>query len=253
MLDHAAGLLKSDKNIQVTAFSKRGLLPLPHKPYQPYDFPDYAIVPDEDIGSLFRSVKAYYQTHKNKGLDWRDLIDRVRNQVPQLWKALNAASKKRFIRHLKPYWEVHRHRAPKQVLDVVERAMQEERFKLLKGKIQEVTTNGQCLAIKLIHSKGITEIQANYLLNSSGLQHNISLTSDPLLRKLLERGYMVPDNNKLGVETDEQGAFQCVAGKRNIFTLGALRRAAVFECTAAKEIAEQAFLLRQELLKQEII
>lgn len=248
MLDHAAVLLKNDKNIQVTAFSRRGLLPLVHKPYQPYDFPDYFIVPNDDIGELFRSIRTYYLMHKDKGLDWRDLIDRVRNQVPQLWKALSAVSKKRFIRHLKPYWEVHRHRAPEQVLSVIHQAMREGRFTLLKGKIHEVTTNGQCLIIELINSNGITGIQANYFLNSSGLQQNISLTSDPLLRKLLERGYMAPDNNTLGVETDEQGALQCTVGEKNIFTLGVLRRAAVFECTAAKEIGEQAFLLSKTLM-----
>jgi uncharacterized NAD(P)/FAD-binding protein YdhS len=95
---------------------------------------------------------------------------------------------------------------------------------------------------------GIKSIEANYLLNSSGLQHNISLSSNPLLKKLVERGYMIPDSNKLGVETDEVGAFQCTAGEKNIFTLGALRRAAVFECTAAKEIGEQAFMLSKNLM-----
>lgn len=253
MLDHAAGLLKSEKGIRVTAFSRRGLLPLAHDSYQPYNFEDYKFVPGEDIGELFRSIKTFYLTHKSKGLDWRDLIDRVRNQVPQLWKALNAASKKSFIRHLKPYWEIHRHRAPKQVLDVVDQAMREGRFTLLKGKIHEVTTDSNCLIIKLNNSNGTYDIRANYLLNSSGLQHNISLTSDPLLRNLLERGYMIPDSNKLGVETDEQGAFQCTVGEKNIFTLGALRRAAVFECTAAREIGEQAFQISQKLLKQEPI
>jgi uncharacterized NAD(P)/FAD-binding protein YdhS len=248
MLDHAAGLLQSDKNVRVTAFSRRGLLPLAHKAYQPYDFPEYTVVPNEDIGELLRSIRVYYVTHKNKGLDWRDLIDRVRSQVPQLWKALNAVSKIRFIRHLKPYWEIHRHRAPEQVLDTVKQEMQKGRFNLLRGKIREVTTNGKALTIHLVNSTGIKSIEANYLLNSSGLQHNISLSSNPLLKKLVERGYMIPDSNKLGVETDEVGAFQCTAGEKNIFTLGALRRAAVFECTAAKEIGEQAFMLSKNLM-----
>jgi uncharacterized NAD(P)/FAD-binding protein YdhS len=220
MLDHAAGLLKHNKNIHVTAFSRRGLLPLAHNPYKAYDFPDYEIIPSEDIGELFLSIKKYYQAHKSNGLHWHDLIDRVRTQVPQFWKALNATSKKRFIRHLKPYWEIHRHRAPQQVLNIVLQAMQEGRFKLLKGKISEVKTHGQGLIIKLVNPNGITRIEVNYLLNSSGLQHNISLTSDPLLRKLLERGYMIPDSNQLGVETDELGALQCVVGEKTFLRWG---------------------------------
>lgn len=247
MLDHAVGLLNSNKNIRVAAFSRRGLLPLAHKAYQPYGFPEYTIFPCEDIGELFRSIKAYYRMHKSKGLDWRDLIDHIRNQVPQLWKALHDNSKRRFLRHLKPYWEIHRHRAPQPVLDIIQREIDNGRFTLMKGKIREVTTNGKVLNIKLINQAGTTTIDAHYLLNSSGLQHNISLSSNPLLRNLVERGYMIPDSNKLGVETDESGALSCTAGEKNIFTLGALRRAAVFECTAAREIGEQAFLLSKIL------
>ncbi len=252
MLDHAVGLLRSNKNIRVTAFSRRGLLPLAHKPYQSYSFPDYSIVPKEDIGVLLRSIKDYYSIHQDKGLDWRDLMDRIRTQVPQLWKALSSASKKRFIRHLKPYWEIHRHRAPDQVLRVVEQAMKDNRFKLMKGKINTVTTHSRKLSLNLVGSNETIQIHANYLLNSSGLQQDVSLTSDVLLKKLLERGYMVPDSNSLGIETDETGALQCTVGEKNIFTLGALRRAAVFECTAAKEIGEQAFRLSKNLLKHHV-
>lgn len=252
MLDHAIGLLNADKNLHVTAFSRRGFLPLPHKAYQAYSFPDFTIVPTEDIGKLLRSVKDYYTKHKVNGLDWRDLIDRVRSQVPVLWKTLNSASKKRFIRHLKPYWEIHRHRAPQEVLDVIESAIQEGRFKLMKGKVAAVTTKGHHLTVALISSNGVRNVDANYLLNSSGLQQDIALTSDTLLKKLLERGYMIPDRNALGIETDDQGAFECAEGDKNIFTLGALRRAAVFECTAAKEISEQAYLLSQNIMKQTV-
>ena len=250
MLDHAIGLLNADKNLRVTAFSRRGFLPLPHKPHQPYAFPNYTIVPTDDIGKLLRSAKDYYHVHKINGLDWRELIDRIRSQVPLLWKTLNPASKKRFIRHLKPYWEIHRHRAPQEVLSVIERAIQEGRFKLLKGKVSSVTTKGHHLTVELVNSGNAIKIDTNYLLNSSGLQQDIALTSDTLLKRLLDRGYIIPDRNALGIETDAHGAFECADGEKNIFTLGALRRAAVFECTAAKEISEQAFLLSQNLMKQ---
>lgn len=221
---------------------------MPHQAYEEYDFQGYSVVPDEDIGRLFSSIRQYYQVHKEKGLDWRQLIDTVRNQVPQLWKALTLASKKRFIRHVKPFWEIHRHRAPQQQLDVVHRAIREGRFTLLKGKIQEVTSLGRSLMITLVNTFDTVRIEANYLLNSSGLQHNISLTADPLLRNLLERGYIIPDSTKLGVETDDSGAFECSSGEKNIFSIGALRGAAVLECTAAKEIGEQAFRLSNSLV-----
>lgn len=249
MLDYAVNLLNDPRNFSVTAFSRRGLLPLPHANYQPYHFPDYTVTPQSDIGTLLRTIRDYYRAHRNQGLDWRSLIDHIRVQIPQLWPALSETSKKRFIRHLKPYWEIHRHRAPQQTLRVIERAIAEGRFTVLKGRIKEVSMVGSRLMLTLAHATGTTAIATDYLMNSSGLQQDISLTSDPLLKNLLERRYMIPDKTRLGVETDESGALVSTSGQKNIYTLGALRRASVFECTAAKEISQQAFLLSEQLLK----
>lgn len=249
MLDHALCLLKSDKQLSLTVFSRRGLLPLPHASYASYSFSDYNIVPCEDIGELLAQIRNYYREHQPKGLDWRCLIDRIRQQVPELWKALNPTNKARFIRHLKPYWEIHRHRAPWQTLAAIHEAARAGRFTLLKGYAGKVqcSANGT-LAVTIVHGNSQSVHQANYMLNSSGLQRDIFLTADPLLKKLIQRGYMLPDMLGLGVETTQTGALCCTDDPKNIFVLGALRRAAVFECTAAKEIGEQAYSLHQHLL-----
>lgn len=252
MLDYAVGLLNDERSFSVTAFSRRGFLPLPHKSYDAYDFPEYNVIPTDDIGILLNTIRTYYRAHQEKGLDWRALIDRIRSQAPELWRGLSDVSKKRFIRHLKPYWEIHRHRAPQKALNTIQKAAQENRFTLLRGRIQQVETTAGKLNIVLVNSRGVTKISTDYLLNSSGLQQDISLTSDVLLTKLLQRGYMIPDKTGLGVETDDDGALRCTDGNRNIFTLGALRRASVFECTAAKEVGHQAFELSKILLGENV-
>lgn len=254
MLDHAVSLLKSNKNIRVAALSRRGFLPLPHAPYQQYDFPDYTVIPHEDISTLYRSIRDYYEKHKSLGLEWRCLIDKIRLQVRELWQALNSDSKKRFIRHLKPYWEIHRHRAPQQVLQIITNAMEAGRFDLLRGRVKQVEiADASTLQITLGSKEKSSTVETNYLLNSSGLQNNIRLTADHLLRSLMKRGHMHPDVNGLGIEVDEQGALSCIHDKKNIFSLGALRRSAELECTAAKEIGEQAFKLSRHLLKLSLV
>lgn len=252
MLDYAVGLLNDGRSFSITAFSRRGFLPLPHKSYDAYDFPEYNVVPTDDIGILLKTIRTYYRAHHERGLDWRALIDRIRSQAPELWQALSDVSKKRFIRHLKPYWEIHRHRAPQKALETIQKAVQEKRFTLLRGRIQKVEATAGKLNIVLVNSRGVTELSTDHLLNSSGLQQDISLTSDVLLTKLLQRGYMIPDKTGLGVETDNEGALRCNDDTLNIFTLGALRRASVFECTAAKEVGYQAFQLSKILLDENV-
>ena len=46
------------------------------------------------------------------GLPWQAVMDAVRPQVQALWRGLPLAERRRFLRHLRPWWDVHRHRIP---------------------------------------------------------------------------------------------------------------------------------------------
>jgi uncharacterized NAD(P)/FAD-binding protein YdhS len=244
MLDHAAKLLRAHKQIRVTALSRRGFVPLPHALYAPYSFADFPVKPTDDINALVASIRACHRQHQQHGLDWRCLVDMVRSQVPMLWAALSDTSKQRFLRHVKPYWEIHRHRAPAEVLNLLSKANEEGRFRVLKGRLQDVSLkDAQTLGVTVQSRQERSTIDVSHLLNCSGLQHSIEATDDILLRNLMHRGLIRPDVLGLGIVTNDAGA----VGAGNIFCLGALRRPAEFECTAAREIGEQAFKLSKRL------
>ena len=42
--------------------------------------------------------------------NWRQVIDSLRPITPALWRRLETNERERFMRHLRPFWEVHRHR-----------------------------------------------------------------------------------------------------------------------------------------------
>ncbi len=47
-----------------------------------------------------------------EGADWRAVIDRFRPVTQEIWAGWSEREQPRFLRHLRPYWDVHRHRLP---------------------------------------------------------------------------------------------------------------------------------------------
>ena len=102
----------------VTALSRRGLLPSIHQEARSY--PSYI---EHHIGEgaeppttagLMRLIREEVRRGTADGYNWRSIIDALRPNLRHLWMRLPEAERRRFLRHVRPYWEVHRHRmAPK--------------------------------------------------------------------------------------------------------------------------------------------
>jgi uncharacterized NAD(P)/FAD-binding protein YdhS len=100
----------------VHAISRHGLMPTPQA--------DFTHVHDNCHGPalmrgasvslrrLVREVRSLADDIERRGGDWREAITAVRDVAPALWQRLAVRERKRFLRHLHSYWDVHRHRLP---------------------------------------------------------------------------------------------------------------------------------------------
>jgi hypothetical protein len=48
---------------------------------------------------------------------WRAAVDELRAATPELWCALGDEERRRFLSHLRPWWDVHRHRIAPAIAD----------------------------------------------------------------------------------------------------------------------------------------
>src|SRR5690606_17647623 len=87
------------------ALSRRGLLPRAHAPVATPPLP-LRLPRDRSLRQLLRAFRA------QAGGDWRAAIDGLRPHTSALWQGLTVEDRRRFLRHLRPWWEVHRHRLP---------------------------------------------------------------------------------------------------------------------------------------------
>ena len=54
-------------------------------------------------------------------MPWQSVIDATRRDGQAVWQKLASAERARLLRHLRPYWEVHRYRVAPQIGAVLKR------------------------------------------------------------------------------------------------------------------------------------
>jgi len=87
--------------------------------------------------TLLRSVRELADDTERRGGDWRETITLIRSLAPQLWQRLPAREKRRMLRHIRPYWDIHRHRLPSQTLARMHHLRRHEKLNIHAGRLME--------------------------------------------------------------------------------------------------------------------
>jgi uncharacterized NAD(P)/FAD-binding protein YdhS len=168
---------------------------------------------------------------------WRAGVDSLRPHSHALWQSLDEQQQRRFMRHARPWWDVHRHRIAPEVGELIARLVAEGRLHIMAGRIGDAAETAERLEVT-IRRRGQADAERMtfaYGFNCTGPLQAIGHTKDPLLGSLLESGTVTADRLDLGLEVDDHSR----AGHR-LWALGPLTKARYWEIVAVPDIREQA-------------
>ena len=117
-LDLIVSLSQIKHSGKIYLLSRRGLFPHRHAPVEPYVFHQSDPRKIDRVQHLLRAVRNEVSLAAGMSIGWRSVIDALRTHTQAIWQQLDLVERRRFLRHLRPYWECHRHRAAPEVLDV---------------------------------------------------------------------------------------------------------------------------------------
>ena len=251
-LDWLAALRERGHRGQIHVVSRRGLLPQLHRaaPAHALSFDPMALAPRVSV--LLKRLRAEIKLAESRGGDWRGVIDALRPYTQRLWQQLSAVEQRRFLRHVRPYWEIHRHRAAPRIVESVYESLRTGRLELLAARLVGFEEGPDAVTVLLQPRGGESLITRSVqrVINCTGPESNYRRLNHPLVRDLREQGLIVADALGLGLLTDAQGALldreQQVRGV--LHTLGAARKGQLWETTAVPEIRVQAQALALRLL-----
>ena len=235
MIDVALSL-PVERVSSILAISRRGLTPLRHA--------DSAAAPtleppvSRPMSSLTRRLR-----EAAAGDDWRPSVDGLRPHLQAIWQGWSAAERGRFLRHGRPYWDIHRHRLAPAVASGLDHLTGCGKLKIEAGRFVRIETEAGRLAITW-RARGTTterHVSADLLVNCLGPNGDLTRAQDTLLARLLTRGLIRVDAQRLGAEVDAQSRPVGARGvHRTLFAVGPMTRGALWEITAVPDIRVQA-------------
>lgn len=249
MVDWVVTLHHAGYRGQIHVISRRGLWPLAHRPASPSHFVLKWDQPDVRAG--FRQIRQHLA---DSGEDWRSVMDALRPHTQTLWSQLPLTEKKRFLRHLRPYWDLHRHRLPPQVASSLESITASGVVTKHVGKIQEYREleNGVEVCYRPQRSTRTETLTVDCVVNCSGSDSNYRRLESALVKGLLQQGLIQPDPLALGINRADNGAVIQADGQisSHLYTLGPPIKGQLWETTAVPELRVQAKVLAEHLLKR---
>jgi uncharacterized NAD(P)/FAD-binding protein YdhS len=227
----------------VIAISRRGLLPQSHVMSAPWPVPTLDAAQVRSLSRLMRRVRREVAAARRQGIAWQNVIDSFRPITSQVWQGLPEAEQRRFLRHARPWWDVHRHRMAPPVAQQLRGLVQQGYLGIRAGRITAVEV-AEDRAIVTYQPRGggaIATIEAQRVINATGATPAGEVRS-PLLQGLLDRGLVRVDRHGLGLEVTDDLQALGASGKLTprLWALGPISRGVFWECTAVPDIRRQA-------------
>jgi len=233
MVDLVLSLDAAGHRGRVVALSRRGLIPRSHADFEP------APVAEEDVPAGNLRMLSRWLRRRAGQVGWRAAVDSLRPYSHPLWQGLAVDEQQRFLRHVRPWWDVHRHRIAPDVAQTLARMVAEGRLEIVAGRIISASDTDQGLEVSY-RRRGAASIQSErfaYAFNCTGPLHSMARTKDSLLRSLLDAGQVRPDQLGIGLEVDEHSR---PVGSERLWALGPLTKGRYWEIIAVPDIREQA-------------
>ncbi len=218
---------------KATALSRRGLKPRAHGLHH-----DDAVPPTSGLTSGPLSARLAEARRLAEGHGWRGVMEGLRPVTAELWAGAEPASRARFLRHLRPWWDVHRHRIPPAIALTMEALESSGRLTIAAGRVDAIEPTDGEVIVKWSARGGERRppLRAGWLIDCTGPGHDPA--ADPLVGPLIATGRARLDALGLGLDVDAGGRVVGAGGAADpgLFVLGPPARAAFWETTAVPDI-----------------
>ncbi len=230
MVDAVLSLDAAGHRGRIVALSRRGQVPRAHAPHDaaPVEFGD---VPQGNALALWRWLR-----RRSATVGWRGAVDALRPHAQALWRGLGDAEQRRFLRHARPYWDVHRHRIAPQVAAQLQAMIGEGRLEVIAGRVRAVREEAGGLAVTYARRGHNVPADEKFaaVFNCTGPLGAMARSRDPLLRQMIGDGLVAIDGLGMGLTVDGESR----AGEQ-LWALGPLTKGAFWEIVAVPDIRGQ--------------
>ena len=244
-IDAALTLDSSGFEGRIIAVSRRGMVPRPHD-RRLLDVPELAERPSGELAEMTRAVRS-----NARKIGWQPAVDQLRPHTQALWASAQPEQRMRFLRHLRPYWDVHRHRIAPEKGDRIEELQSRGRLSFEAGKLVSVRSAGAAAQVvwRRRGASATEELRVARIVNCTGPRGNVTRSGEPLLDQLAAEGRIRPDPCLIGIDIDSE--CRAIGGDgtpaETLYAIGPMTRGALWEVVAVPDIRVQTDKLARRI------
>ncbi|MCA1406323.1 FAD/NAD(P)-binding protein [Ensifer sp. IC3342] len=249
--DVIASLRTTGRTGPITAYSRRGLRSRGHPAQAQDPYGDFTAAPSRAATELLVRVRRAVADAEADGFSWHAVFDALRSQGGEIWRSLPVTERRRLIRHLRPFWDVHRFRIAPQIDAIVRAGLQSGDIRILAGRIDRIERNGDEIAatFRRRHGAGIERWNVDAVVITTGPAHKSVLKSQPWLETLSADGYLQPDAVGLGLACSETSRALDRQGREmeTLFIAGPLARGTFGELMGLPQVNDHAIFVAEQV------
>lgn len=243
MIDVALSMAQRSKTQTIYALSRRGQTPRLHldPPRPPSSEP---LNLPANLSDALHAFRREVRIMAERGEPWQLAVDRMRGATPALWRAMPQEAQRRFLRHLRVWWDVHRHRTAPEIAERAQSLQREGKLRVLAGEIVAAEKKGR--AIELYHRQRGSmvrhRLEVAAIVNCTGSNPDLSRSTDPLIQQMLNEGLARAHPTGLGFDLDKDSRVLDARGQvqGSLYAIGPVTQGAFWESTAVPEIRARA-------------
>ena len=245
MVDAALSLAAAGHQGAIVALSRRGLIPRGHitqpGPPTPVAAGD---VPGGNLLGLWRWLRK-----RSRDSDWRAAVDSLRPHAQGLWQGLDDREQRRFLRHARPWWDVHRHRIAPEVAQAIKQMIAEGRLEIAAGRVRSARDVANGIEVTFTRrGREREEVRVfGFVINCTGPLGAIERSRDPLVRQMLGDELVQVDSLGIGLDVDNRSR---VAGAERLWALGPMTKGNFWEIIAVPDIRVQAAAVADDMTQE---
>jgi uncharacterized NAD(P)/FAD-binding protein YdhS len=240
MVDVLFSARRDGFSANATVISRRGQLPRTHAsqgvvPHQ------VGLPQSKRMSRLANAVRIACEAAEAHDIPWQAVINGLRPSLQEMWRGLAVEEQARFLRHVRPFWDAHRHRLPAEVHERLRSEFARGSAVLLRGHVMNVERGAHdfTLTVRQRRTGRVETMRTDLAFDCSG--HKPDLAT-PLIAGLIGQGLARPDAHRLGLATEPDGQVVGRDGSPTpgLLALGPLCQGSLWEITAVPEIVVQA-------------
>jgi uncharacterized NAD(P)/FAD-binding protein YdhS len=238
---------------RIVILSPHGLLPAVHVHGVSWR-QDWLGDPPPTVRSLLSGIRRQVAIAQLAGISWHAVIDSLRPHSHIIWSSLLPSEHKRFMRHVRAYWDVHRHRIAPESNRIVSSLLAGGTLRVVAGRIVRSARGAGLATVTIRERKTGTEssLSTSFIINCTGYGGGMRLAGDPLIEALLASRLARMSGMGLGLDISSEFAVLNASGfaSDRIFAIGPLCKGKLWETTAVPEIRLQAVRVAGNIVRQ---